>query len=455
MLTVISDLHLTDGSTGVTIATDAFGIFAERLRDMAYAASWRSDDRYRPVDEIHLLLLGDVFDHLLSTRWAQQSPRPIRPWDAPQDPAFSAQIEKITRGILTRNAKAFEILKRMSSGEQITLPPATANGRPAFNTARQPVPVRIHYMVGNHDWYLHLPGAAWDNLRSEVIQALGLSNERTPFPHTAESNPALLEICRAHSLYPRHGDIYDGFNYDHEKGRNAATLGDAIVVELINRFPVEVANRFGNDLPPKFTRGLREIANVRPNILVPVWIEALVSATCQPAQQAAIKAVWDELAAEFIENPFIRQHDTSLPFDRVDFIQGVLFISRLTSLRRFGAIAEAFYQKFWHGEASFARHALNENAIREGWANYVVYGHTHQPEITPLNVFHLSEQHALPQVYFNSGTWHAIHEMTLSESAYARFISRHTMTFLTFFQGDERKGRPFETWSGSLGWQGL
>ena len=27
------------------------------------------------------------------------------------------------------------------------------------------------------------------------------------------------------------------------------------------------------------------------------------------------------------------------------------------------------------------------------------------------------------------------------------------MTYLVFFQGDERKGRPYETWSGTLGFQ--
>lgn len=453
MLAVISDLHLTDGSTGTTIATDAFSIFAERLRDMAYAASWRSDDHYHPIEEIHLILLGDIFDHLLSTQWVDESPQPVHPWDSPQDPAFIDKINSINRAILAHNAESFALLKRMSTGEKITLPPATANGRPAMNAKRLPVRVHIHYMVGNHDWYFHLPGTAWDALRSEVVEALGLANPITPFPHAIEEAPALQDICLAHHLYPRHGDIYDGFNYDSQAGRDAATLGDAVAVELVDRFPVEVAHRFGDELPSAFTLGLREIANVRPSLLVPVWIHALARASCNPTQQEAIKATWDELAAEFIENPFVRRHDTLYPFDRVDFMQGVLFLSRLTSLRRFSDIAETFYQKFWDGEVSFAHHALNEPAIREGWANHVVYGHTHEPEIVPLEVYELSDEQKLSQIYFNSGTWHAIHTMTLAESTYPRFIPRHTMTFLAFYQGDERKGRPFEVWNGNLGWK--
>ncbi len=453
MLVVISDLHLTDGSTGSTIATDAFEIFAERVRNMAYRASWRTEGIYRPIEEIHLVLLGDIFDHLLSTQWLDEPEEDrVHPWDDLQSDAFIRKIEAITRAILQKNKAAFRVLHKMSAGEKITLPPATRRGRPAFNTKRQPVPVRLHYMVGNHDWYFHVPGAPWDSIRAEVVEALGLQNEPTPFPHTLEETLSLRDVCREHRLYLRHGDIYDGFNYDKERGRNAATLGDAIVVELVNKFPVEIDRRFGDTLPVEFREGLREIANVRPSLLVPVWIAALMRRTCTASQQEAIKEVWDELAATFADHPFVRQFDTPYFADRVDFLQGVLFLSRLTSLRSFSEIARTFYDKFWDGETSLARHALQEKAIREAEADYVVYGHTHQPEIVPLDVYDTGRR-ALSQVYFNSGTWHAIHDMVLRKTEYPKFIPHHTMTFLAFFRGDERKGRPYETWTGGLGWK--
>ena len=69
MLVIISDLHLKDGTSGTSITPDAFRIFAERLQSMAYRASWRTDGKYRPVEVIDLVLLGDVFDHILSSRW--------------------------------------------------------------------------------------------------------------------------------------------------------------------------------------------------------------------------------------------------------------------------------------------------------------------------------------------------------------------------------------------------
>ena len=62
MLVIISDLHLTDGTSGATISPWAFEIFAQELRDAAISASWRADGKYRPVDRVDLILLGDGLD---------------------------------------------------------------------------------------------------------------------------------------------------------------------------------------------------------------------------------------------------------------------------------------------------------------------------------------------------------------------------------------------------------
>ena len=66
MLVIISDLHLTDGTSGATISAGAFEVFAERLQDLACAASYRADGSYRPIEQLDVLLLdlppgtGDV-----------------------------------------------------------------------------------------------------------------------------------------------------------------------------------------------------------------------------------------------------------------------------------------------------------------------------------------------------------------------------------------------------------
>ena len=70
MLIIASDIHLTDGTCAKPISPSAFYLFADRLREMAYQASWRKDNVYRPVDGIDIVLMGDILDPLHSTRLA-------------------------------------------------------------------------------------------------------------------------------------------------------------------------------------------------------------------------------------------------------------------------------------------------------------------------------------------------------------------------------------------------
>jgi hypothetical protein len=55
VLVIISDLHLTDSTSGETIRAGAFRAFRESLRELAYDASWRSEQKYVPVEGIDLV----------------------------------------------------------------------------------------------------------------------------------------------------------------------------------------------------------------------------------------------------------------------------------------------------------------------------------------------------------------------------------------------------------------
>ena len=63
---------------------------------------------------------------------------------------------------------------------------------------------------------------------------------------------------------------------------------DVIVLELLNRFGMAVEQQLGNDLPSSALAGLREIDNIRPLLLIPVWIDGLLERSCpQPAIRKA------------------------------------------------------------------------------------------------------------------------------------------------------------------------
>lgn len=456
MLVVMSDLHLTDGSSGETIQSGAFRMFASRLRDMAYDASWRTDGSYKPIEEIHVVLLGDILDVIRSDKWLKGKPRP---WDKDsRNPNFVKKVENITDAILQQNRESLAVLKRIKESpttKVITLPPPVKKGAKDVSwnpdaPERIPVPVKIYYMVGNHDWFFHLSGPGHNKIRKKIVDAIGLENAPTePFPHDLSETPALRHLCAQHGLYVRHGDIYDPFNF--EKQRDASSLGDAIVVELLNRFPSEVKSQAkALALSRACLEGLKEIDNVRPLLAVPAWIRGLLRRTCDEKQNKAISGIWDDLVDEFLRLKFVRDRDGWFPFDLVDKLEVGLKISKAAFSRAGGQLFSWINETFGGKDKPFFRHALTETAFRNQQARYIVYGHTHRPEIVPLDISFPGNR-AVGQMYLNSGTWRRVHELARRNPDEEEFLGYYVMTYLAFYRGDERRGRPFESWSGALG----
>ena len=445
MLAIISDLHLTDGTSGSTISPGAFQLLNERLTDLALGASQRRDGSYRPIDRVDLVLLGDTLDVIRSTRWLQGR---ARPWDDPATPALFEMASQVTGDILRRNDEALGEFRKLAA-QGVAIPPATRAGKPAERDLTL-IPVHIHYMVGNHDWFFHLPGENYTRLRRQVAAAMGLTTTpEAPFPHEAWECNELLQTMRRHKVFARHGDVYDPFNY--EGDRNASSLGDVIVIELLNRFGVQVARELKDDLPESAFSGLREIDNIRPLLLVPVWIDGLLERSCpHPAVRKQVKKIWDALADEFLENSFVQTRDTWCPVDVVDGLQKALKFSRRLSVGWASWIAQWMWQLRGADNSSYFQHALSEQDFRNRRAKHIVYGHTHQQEVVPLDASS-AEGYVLNQAYFNCGTWRRVYDQTRFAPHEHEFIAADTLTYLAFFKDDERRGRPYETWTGTLG----
>jgi UDP-2,3-diacylglucosamine pyrophosphatase LpxH len=446
MLVVISDLHLTDGTSGTTISADAFRLLADRLAELAASASARADGSYRPIEQLDLVLLGDVLDVIRSTRWLGAQ---VRPWDDPQSPAAFELISTITGDILRRNDAALGVLRSLAQG-LVRLAPADRMGRRSVTGEAVPVPVRVHYMVGNHDWFFHLPGTQYNRLRRQIAAHMGLATEPdVPFPHEPWESRELLETMRRHRVLARHGDAFDPLN--HDGTRDTSSIGDVIVVELVSRFGVQVERELGPDLPPATRAGLREIDNVRPLLLVPVWIDGLLERTCPSAAlRHRVKQTWDTLAEACLEQPFVRLRDSWRPRDLIDGLQRALRLSRHTPTGWASSIAQWLCQVRGASSSSYYNHALAEEDFRNRRARHFIYGHTHEPDIVPLDASY-ADSYVLNQMYFNSGTWRRVYHQTQLAPAEHEFIASDALTLLAFFQGDERGGRPYETWTGTLG----
>ena len=109
-----------------------------------------------------------------------------------------------------------------------------------------------------------------------------------------------------------------------------------------------------------------------------------------------------------------------------------------------------FSSKFGGGRTeSLYPYAMHEKGFIDGWAKFIVYGHTHHYEIVPLQSL-LRRNTVTNQIYINSGTWRPVHELARFHPGQKHFVGYHVMSYLAFFKDDERKGRAFESWTGAL-----
>ena len=212
MLVFISDIHLTDGTLGETIKSGAFNKFALYLEDMVDTAK---------AKEIEIVLLGDIFDIIRSDYWLNSN---IRPWSNSNEKDGAGKgIKDYTVEIVkricnnTENAKSVEYLKKFKEA-------MNKKGRD----------VKFTYVVGNHDWLIN----RYPETRKQIAEFIGMSANQY-------QNAAFITegFWDKYGVFARHGDIFDPFNFD--GNRDASSMGDAIVIDLINRFPKTVENNIG------------------------------------------------------------------------------------------------------------------------------------------------------------------------------------------------------------------
>ncbi len=475
MLVIISDLHLTDGSTGTTISSNAFKLFRNRIQESVYKASIRktpdgnddnNEDKFEPIESLDIVLLGDVFDMIRSESWFQDEY--VRPWTEIKDNnEYVKVIEKITEAIIEENKESLDVLKGMASDEetkysiyapcadcldqaeidQIAIGLTPQNGRENW----QKVNVNIHYMVGNHDWFYHVSDPRFDKVRRTVVEAMGLSNpSNRPFAWEPQDDDAIDVCMRKHKVYACHGDKYDPYNFTGD--RELSSIGDAIVIELISRFPKRLSGEMNGRLPADFVRGLKEIDNVRPIVAVPFWLNGLMekSISSRPLRRD-VKQVWNAMVRDFLDMPYVKSLDKSFELDLTELLGFGLMISQILSFEKLQYLIQGAY-KFKPNLASgdgYSRFALKEDRYHSNEAKFVVYGHTHGFEVVPLSTFYSDKDGTNEQLYINSGTWKPVHHITKSDDN-KRFVNFAVMSYVVFYQGTERKGRSFEVWNGAL-----
>lgn len=392
LLIFVSDIHLTDVLHGNAVSKgDQLARFWERIQAVRGK---------RPAE---LCVVGDLFDLVRSPSWFAGR---HRPYHGRHTNGVVKNVEQIVDATIRREQGFFDALKaKIASGE-----------------------LTFHYVAGNHDRLLRTAPAA----QKRIADALGLKQLEL---HTELEFPE-------HGVLAYHGNVGDPINASPD---GDATIGDAIGSELILKFPTKLRAMVGADHPG--VDEIDDIDDVRPVYAVPAWVRQ--QSAIKPELLRPIREVWSDVVDEFLANDFVRdwlrtQHKL-FSLDLGKKLRMLLELSRnrviqhgsderLTQLYR-------FFQHSFDGKMSAV--AAAELQKRRG-LRYVVNGHSHFASMQPLGRID-----GKPAVYFNTGTWRAVHQIGHDLGGRPSFLPYDAMSYLVFFPDGDKLGRDYEWWTGA------
>ncbi|MCX5798746.1 MAG: metallophosphoesterase [Proteobacteria bacterium] len=393
MLTVISDLHLSDGTSSHNISHRAFSHFFDYIK-----RSLRKEYK-----ELIVVFAGDTFDLLRSDYWLNVDDAE-KPWgDLPKDSrqyAVSSKqqnkeshLKNILNNILETNKTSLEIIKQADT---------------LF-----PIPIKKIIIPGNHDRMMeeiHDYGDILKNALGDVTILKG--------PHSNEDYGVLI----------RHGHEYDEYNFE----ADGIPIGDVNTVELFVRLPFEIKAKF-----PELEDELKSAEDIRPQWRI---FDYLQSTYVEMDIKSYIENVVEKTIDNYFAIPYVKEwveeHDTLSPLDVADKLEYMLYLSKFLPMDWAEKLLKIF-SYFETKEPHYEEMAEKEKAL------YVAYGHTHNENVSFLGVdkrFH--------RYYINTGTWR---ERILASNT-GVFSRYKTMTYAIFYKPEERMTDfpSFELWNGAL-----
>ncbi|HEU5042050.1 MAG TPA: hypothetical protein VFT84_14570 [Gemmatimonadales bacterium] len=426
MLVLVSDLHLTDASTARNVNAEAFTLMASLIRDTAAR---------RRAQDVHLVLLGDIFDLVRSDYWLREGiPPDRRPWGGEADP----------RTAVNTDAAAVERQFTAVLGGILRTESATALGQAMDALAGDGRPLTVTYVVGNHDRVL------WNfpSLRQRITSAFP---RIAAFVHSYESDE--------YGVLARHGHEWDeqchGWHFRDQVlrpgppvGRFARdayevmAIGEVITAELMGGLVHHV--RAGG-APGWLVEQVKEVNNLRPILDVFAWLEWLGEDRAAAHQELLYQALrlsldgvldsrlarqWDRLVRDLLASADL--------VDRLQQAREVLlggdfrsFKGRVEAVKRIQSVVT---RVFGGEEDRLLRGAAAEEALQPAHAGRgierVVYGHTHRA----LHRFFSGERDGRARGYVNTGTYLPL----ITRAADRRsFVSSLQMSLAYFYRRDE------------------
>ncbi|NIT61191.1 MAG: hypothetical protein GWN00_34800, partial [Aliifodinibius sp.] len=271
MLVILSDIHLTDESTATNVHGTAFsGVLSQEILGVA---------TQKGAKEIHVVLLGDIFDLVRTDYWLKLNYEE-RPWNGELSPDTGMNLDM---NVEQHYLNVLDKIIGTPSGKQFFK--SLDSLKPHLKkTDGVEIPVKISYVVGNHDRVFNNFSSLREKIRSQLknIDAF----EFTKFIQLHE-----------YAVLARHGHEWDVNNHGYEflkkvlrkKSKvdrfddscyQVQTIGEVITAELMSG----LIHRINNSTEikeglrqcvehPDPVKHLMQINNIRPMTDVFLWLE--------------------------------------------------------------------------------------------------------------------------------------------------------------------------------------
>jgi len=350
MLVVVSDMHLTDQTLAPSVPPEALARLTQEIRKLA-----------GETKSLELILLGDIFDLLRSSRWLvktygdslKDAPEDIRPWHSVDSPVEDV-VATILLDMQSFYGTFFENLAKIEN-------------------------VKLTWVPGNHDRLVNFTTAGKNFLKTLQVQ------------------PADYEMLeKDYGVFARHGHCFDKYNI-RKKNYELAPFGDALVIEALDGLHVELARRCRVvHFDHKDVAFLAAMEGVRPHARIPLWLHETTKKLPDELVQERTRDAWRAAVDNFCACEIFKL--LSAP-ERTIF-KKLLDASKdfRSSLVQLAALLEQLAED----EDNYAKHAAAEAAAKDDSIKCVVYGHTHVPEKRAL---------ASGCYYVNTGWWDRSYEL--------------------------------------------
>jgi UDP-2,3-diacylglucosamine pyrophosphatase LpxH len=429
MMVLVSDLHLTDGSTARNVNPEAFALMASLVLDTAAK---------RGAREIHLVLLGDIFDLVRTDYWHRtRVPADLRPWGGQPDPRTALNTE--SAAVERQFADVLAGIVKTESAKSL--------GDAIGSLAGAGVPLVVTYVVGNHDRALwNFPGLrAWITGAYPAIGAFTTAIDSPEYGVIARHGHEWDEQChgwefREKVLVPNeHVGRFDPAAYE------VMAIGEVVTAELMGGL-VHYVREGG--APGALVDQVMEVNNLRPIFDVFSWLEWMGEGRSDAHQRILFEALRSAIDG-LLESRLARQwdrlrQDLIVSADLVDRLQQARSILLGANFKSFKGRVEAarklqgvFTRVFGEGDDRLLKGAAAEEAFKPDQASRgiqrIIYGHTHRA----LHRYFSGSPDGQVHMYVNTGTYLPLIARAADQRSFA---SSMQMSLVYLYRRDEDTG---------------